>query len=296
MTGARARARRIRESARTSPTAVPTRWEAKSGLPRGAIRPVMHAVVLPGSLTGSLLNMVAAGSAGILWCYCAVRWNDGAYEILGGCDETVDERTRLTMGQGELGRLLPAAVREWYLLGGDRRLASVSSNLIAGTRDFASRPVTRFADNVYLLLETDSQHCCQWVVAISRGHDDRPVYLVDADDDTCTTRTVYAATFSDYSLTAAWDAILWAGELATGFDHPLPPGALDALTVRLTALPARHGWAVNQGCETVYRFDGAAKVVVAVTGETRRWGSAIAASSAAMRDALATLIGAIPPG
>ncbi|MBF9134983.1 SMI1/KNR4 family protein [Plantactinospora sp. S1510] len=220
-------------------------------------------------------------------------WNEAAYEILGGSDESAEARDELAELEGWIGGPLPESVREWYLLGGDRRLTSISSTLVTQTRDFTSPRVSRLLDNGYLLLETDTQHCCRWVVAVSAAHGDPPVYLIDPNDDTCTTRSRYAATFSDYAFTASWDATLWKGVLSADFDHPLPPDALDTLRLRLTALPTTHGWAMNQGCDAVYRFSGPAKVAVAVTGSTALW-SAIAAPSTARRDALATLIGATP--
>jgi hypothetical protein len=52
---------------------------------------------------------------------------------------------------------------------------------------------------------------------------------------------------------------------------------------------------MNQGCEAVHRFAGAAEVAVAVAGDMALW-SAIAAPSAEMRDDPAGLIGATPDG
>lgn len=222
-----------------------------------------------------------------------MRWNEAAYEVVGGCGEPAEAPDDLAVLEGWVGGPLPRAVREWYLLGGDRRLASTSTNLVTWTRDFASRTVGRFLDSRYLLLETDSQHCCRWVVAVSATDDDPPVYLIDQDDDACATRHRYAARFSEYAFTAVWDATLWAGELSAGFDHALPSDALDGLKLWLTALPTTQGWAMNQRCEAVYRFGGAARVAVAVEGGTALW-SAIAAPTAAMRDVLAGLVGAVP--
>jgi hypothetical protein len=224
-----------------------------------------------------------------------VGWNDAAYEILGGSDELAEARDELAVLEGWIGGALPESVREWYLLGGDRRLGPISSNVITRTRDFTSRTVGRFLDNGYLLLETDSQHCCRWIVAVAAAYNDPPVYLIDTDDDACTTRRRYADTFSDYAFTAAWDATLWKGELSADFDHALPTDALDMLRLRLTTLPTTRGWAMNQGCDAVYRFGGTAKVAIAATGSTALW-SAIAAPSAALRDAFGTLIGATPDG
>lgn len=220
-------------------------------------------------------------------------WNEAAYEILGGSDELVEARDELAVLEEWTGGPLPESVREWYLLSGDRRLATISSNSVTRTRDFTSRTVSRFLDNGYLLLETDSQHCCRWVVAISAAYGDPPVYLIEPDDDTCATRSRYADTFSEYAFTAAWDATLWQGKLTADFDHPLPSDALNALRLRLTGLPTTHGWAMNQRCDAVYRFGGPAMVAVAVTGSTALW-SAIAAPSTALRDTFATLIGATP--
>jgi hypothetical protein len=157
------------------------------------------------------------------------------------------------------------------------------------------RPVIRFLASGYLLLETDSQHCCRWVVGVSAVYGDPPVYLINPDDDTCASRSRYAGTFSDYAFTAAWDAAFWKGEVSADFDHPLPAGALETLKTRLTSLPTTHGWAMNQSCDAVHRFEGPAKVAVAVTGDTARW-SAIAAPSIATRGALAMLLGATPEG
>jgi hypothetical protein len=117
------------------------------------------------------------------------------------------------------------------------------------------------------------------------------VYLIDPDDDACTSRSRYAGTFSHYTFTTAWDAVLWSGELTVEFDHLLPPQALDALRSCLTELPATHGWAMNQGCDSVYRFDGTAKVAVAIAEGAAVW-SAIAAPTTGMHETLAEIIGA----
>lgn len=220
-----------------------------------------------------------------------MKWHEAAYEVLGGDDEPANVRHDVELLESWTGGPLPDAVREWYLRGGGQRLAAVSANLVTRTRDFDRATVGRFLDHGFLLLETDSQHCCRWVVAVSATDDDPPVYLIDPDDDACVTRSRYAATFSDYAFAHAWDAALWAEpDLLTEFDRPLPAGALDALTARLTTLPVTHGWAMNQGCDAVHRFGGAARVAVAVDGGVALW-SAIAGPLSAMRDTFARLIG-----
>lgn len=224
-----------------------------------------------------------------------MTWNAAAYEILGGFEGDAAAGTELAALERWVRGRLPEAVREWYLFGGDRRLASISSNLVTRTQDFTNQTVIRFLASGYLLLETDSQHCCRWVVEASSADDDPQVYLVDPDDDACTSGSRYVGTFSDYAFTAAWDAVLWKGEVWADFDHPLPVGALDALKTRLTPLPTTSGWAMNQRCDAVYRFEGVAKVAVAVAGGSALW-SAIAAPSIATRRAFATLVGATPEG
>ncbi|MGI5184405.1 hypothetical protein ACQEVZ_49945 [Dactylosporangium sp. CA-152071] len=220
-----------------------------------------------------------------------MAWTDAALEVLGVGGEPVGAPDEVAMLERWIGGALPEAVREWFLLGGDRRLAAVSSNLVTTARDFGSPAVGRFLDSGHLLLETELQHCCRWVVAVEAAYGDPPVYLVGPDDDACVTRSRYAAAFSEYVFAAAWDAVLWAGEMAADFDHPLPAGALEVLKRRLTALPVTYGWAMNQECDAVHRFEGEAKVAVAVTGGTAVW-SAVAAPDAGLRRALAELIGA----
>ena len=94
-----------------------------------------------------------------------MSWNAGAYEVLGGADaespagqsDLVNDPDRMSGGP------LPAAVREWFLLGGARRLAAISANTITQNDDLAAATVNRFLASGYLLLETDSQRCCRRV-------------------------------------------------------------------------------------------------------------------------------------
>ena len=217
-------------------------------------------------------------------------WNAAAYGIVGRAEGVMELPAELLALQEWVGGSLPAAVEEWYRLGGDQRLASVSCNRITRTENLTAATVARFLASGFLLLETDSQECCRWVVAASGEDADPPVYLIDPEDDACASRSRYADTFSDYAFTTAWDAVLWSGEPSAEFDHPLPPGALAALGSRLTRLPETYGWAMNQGCDRVYRFDGNAKVAVAVADGVALW-SAISAPSNGMREALAEIVG-----
>ncbi|WP_433788785.1 hypothetical protein [Actinoplanes sp. CA-252034] len=218
-------------------------------------------------------------------------WKAAAYEIVGRTDVMAEVAAELLALQEWAGGPLPAAVEEWFRFGGDQRLDSVSCNRITRTENLTGPTVARFLESGYLLLETDSQECCRWVVPVPGEDGDPPVYLIDPEDDACASRSRYADTFSDYAFTTAWDAVLWSGELSAEFDHPLPPGALFALGSRLTRLPETYGWAMNQGCDRVYRFDGSAKVAVAVADGVALW-SAISAPSNAMREAFAEIVGA----
>jgi len=124
-------------------------------------------------------------------------WNAAAYEVLGSCDELDGAGDEVARLEASLGAPLPAAVREWFVHGGAQRLASISSNVVTRTGDFAGRTVERRLRHGHLLLETDSQRCCRWVVDVSSAYADPPVYLIDADDEAGTTRSRYAAGFSD---------------------------------------------------------------------------------------------------
>jgi len=59
--------------------------------------------------------------------------------------------------------------------------------------------------------------------------------------------------------------------------------------------PTTFGWAHNQGCDAVYRFDGPARVATAVTGTTAAW-TAIATPDLALRARIADILGIPPDG
>ncbi|XVU21024.1 hypothetical protein ACQPZJ_27565 [Actinoplanes sp. CA-054009] len=192
----------------------------------------------------------------------ATVWNGAAFTILGDSEGDEDEVARMK---------LPAAVREWFLRGGDRRLAAIGFNLYPRLAEADAR----FLDAGYLLLETDSQFCCRWVVEMAAGEDDPPVYLIDPEDYACASRERYAERFSDYTFAGAWDADLWRDKTSdVDFDLPLQEGALDDLRRRLGALPVTYGWAGNQPCDAVLRFGspaGGERVALAVRGDQVLW-------------------------
>jgi hypothetical protein len=194
------------------------------------------------------------------------------------------------------GSRLPAAVREWFVGGGDERLVSMTDNVITKAVDLAGSDVGRFLGSGYLLLETDSQHCCRWVTPLHAVDDDPPVYLVDPEDYACDSRTRFADRFSSYTLTCAWDALLWHDDgIRTDFDYPLSSTVLDQLKARLSELPSTHGWAGNQGCDTVYRFEGhdePVRVGVAVRDTVVLW-SVISAPSPGTAESIARMVGAL---
>lgn len=218
-------------------------------------------------------------------------WSSAAYELLGGTADRADEPDGpLARLEHHIGGPLPAAVREWFRYGGADRTAALGDDLLTRTRDLTGPDVDRFLAAGHLLLGTDSQRCCRWVVTISPGDDDPPVYLIDPDDQACATRTRYADSFSAYTFSCVWDATLWRNNPLTGFDHPRPPDVVGRLAERLTGLPTTYGWAMNQSCDAVYRFGGEAEVALAVVGDTAVW-SAIHAPSPALRRQLADLVG-----
>ena len=70
-----------------------------------------------------------------------------------------------------------------------------------------------------------------------------------------------------------WDALLpGADDAMWSFDHEGPPDAVKDLVALLRQGPTTYGWAHNQGCDAVYRFDGeAARVSLALTGGAAVW-------------------------
>lgn len=163
---------------------------------------------------------------------------------------------------------------EWFGTGADRRLAQLSGNQIADLASIGEPDHARFLDAGLLLLETDSQHCCQWVTPLD-GPDDPVVYLIDPDDFEGESRTPYADSFTTFTETAVWDALLYrTDDAAWSFDHELRSDAVATLTTMLRPLPTTFGWAHNQGCDAIYRFDGPARVAIAVTGTMAVWTAA----------------------
>ncbi|MEV0899474.1 hypothetical protein [Actinoplanes sp. NPDC049802] len=192
-------------------------------------------------------------------------WNEAAFGLVGGPGDEVGVRA------------LPAAVREWYRFGGDERMAAVC-------RD---NRVTRLAglrcDGGPLVLESDGQGCGDWTVDPDSPLDDPPVLFGGSR---------YADHFSEYVFARLWETSLWRerGTL-TEFDHRLPDGAIAALGGWLRPLPATYGWALNQPCDVTYRFEGEARVAVAVSGGVALW-SVVSAGSEQVRENFARMVGA----
>lgn len=223
-----------------------------------------------------------------------MAWNAAAYALLGEPEgERADALIWLTDLEQRLRFRLPGAVREWFSTGSDERLAQRVDNLMVCAADLGRPDGGKdFAGSGYLLLATDSQYCCRWVVPVGGFSDDPPVYLIHPDDETCGGRIRYVDRFSAFVFTAAWDASLWSDTaVSMDFDHALDAGVLARLRNDLSQLPTTYGWAANQGCDAVYRFDGAARVALAVSGETAVW-SAVATPSPPLRTSIVELIGA----
>lgn len=194
-------------------------------------------------------------------------WNSAAYGLLDVPVE-VDPVAEAHVAAFELrwGFAMPAAVREWVV--GDWR------DWVAGARSHYppaydllelldwSGPGAR-----HLVVDRDSQNCCAFTVHVDEG-DDPPVYLVAPDDTTGGSRRVYAERYTTFTRIMAWDQVLFerGGKYADA--RPLPPAALPWLVARFEPLPPTFGWAGNQGCDTVRRFEGPAMVMVAVEAGT----------------------------
>jgi hypothetical protein len=135
------------------------------------------------------------------------------------------------------------------------------------------------------------QYCCRWVTPLGGG-DDPVVYLIDTDDFTGESRAPYVDSFTAYTEADVWDARLFrADDNAWSFDHELRPDAVATLGTMLERRPTTFGWAHNQGCEAVYRFDGAARAAIAVAGTKALW---TITSATALRDRIMDILG-VPP-
>ena len=209
--------------------------------------------------------------------------NEAALRMLG---LSTDNQAGVDELERRIGRRLPAAVREWFGLGADRRLAELTDNRIT---DLASLP-GEFLTAGLLLLETDSQYCCQLVTTLDEG-DNPPVYVVDPDDFAGETRSRYAETFTTYTEAVVWDALLrGVDEAVWSFDHEIRPGAIENLANILTPGPTTFDWAHNQGCDAVYRFHGEARVAVASAGGTALW-TVTSAPDPTLRTVIAEMLG-----
>jgi hypothetical protein len=199
--------------------------------------------------------------------YCAAMWNVDAYSLLDVPIE-VDAVAEARVAAFELrwGFTVPAAVREWIV--GDWRDWTGGQFADCPPRDdrlellSPAGPGSRF-----LVVDRDSQNCCAFVVSVDE-HDDPPVFLVDPDDTTGASRSVYAERFTAFTQVMVWDGKLFKeiGEFEDS--RALPPGALPWLLAQLEPLPTTLGWAGNQGCDAVHRFDGPAAVLLAVEAGT----------------------------
>lgn len=191
---------------------------------------------------------------------------------------------------------LPAAVGEWFAAGADRRLAEVSDNLIP---TLADRRGERFRQAGFLLLETDSQHCCEWVVALGNG-DNPEVHLVDPDDFSCVSRARYADSFTAYTEATVFDTRVMGPDSLWSFDHVLGSDVLAELRRILRPGPTTYGWAHNQGCDATYRFsqesrpevsdDADVQVSLAVAGSIALW-TVVYAPDPNVRTMIADILG-----
>ncbi|GAA0451070.1 hypothetical protein Aca07nite_55440 [Actinoplanes capillaceus] len=193
-------------------------------------------------------------------------WNAAAFDLVGGPGDEI------AVGS------FPAAVREWFRYGGDERMAAVCrDNLITRARDLR-------VGEKSLVLESDGQGCGDWTVDAGAGGDDPPVSFGGAR---------YADHFSEYVFARLWETLLWRErDTVTEFDHGLPEGAIAGLGGWLRPLPTTYGWALNQGCDVTYRFEGDARVAVAVSGGVAVW-SVVAAESPEVREHFARMVGAL---
>lgn len=251
----------------------------------------------------------------------ALLWCDEACRLLGVAPTPDPARLRLLTNWERTHHFdLPAALREWYAVPGavDRGVDPSGNDIVALDRLGEPHPCGGFLDFIeagYLLLETDSQCCCQWVIKLqlpvptgmeplfdlpvnlSAAHDDPPVYLIPPGSPDSPHRVVYAERFSSYVWTQVWDTCIGlAADIPSLYDDDVParPDLIARLRGRFAELPPTQGWAGNQPCDTVHRFgrDGT-RVEIAVRGElfVHVWATA---PTPAERHELALLLGIDP--
>ncbi len=204
------------------------------------------------------------------------------------------------------GLRVPAAVREWYeVRGASEWLAQRRGNFLVSAHDLGT-PLNGvdYLRRGRLATETDCQFCCRWVLRLplapdgtlplfplpqpsSVEFDDPAVFLVDPEHaDSHEDR--YADRFTTYVLTSVWDASL-PDVAVSDFDRPLPPDALTTLRRRFHEMPATYAWAGNQDCEAMYRFDGTARILLAVKNQVMLYTVVATDDPAARAEVLATL-------
>lgn len=231
-------------------------------------------------------------------------WHADAYRLM-GIEPTTDPALSAHVYPVErrLGRQLPGSVREWFTTpGAVSWLADRRGNFMVSSEQLGE-PLDG-VDHVSrdeLAVETDCQYCCRWVVRLPAldqiDGTNQPVALADPTVDLVDPEGKdqlvqrYADRFSEYVLTSVWDAHLPSDNSDWEFDHPLRPEALSELRRRYPELPTTYGWAGNQGCDAMFRFDGGAKVLLAVAGDTALY-SGVVAPSAKVRREVQTLLGA----
>ena len=226
-------------------------------------------------------------------------------------------RALLAHRDRELGVQFPAAVVEWYAIGGAvEHLAEHSDHRIIQLEELGLAADGRDLAVGRLLLAVENQECCDWVVplptpglasydiplprmASSADHQarwaraaDPPVELTESGEPAATW-TLAAPKFSTYTHAQVWDTAGSPSPYMTAvYDVPFRDQDLAVLQEQLVAGPRTYGWAGNFGGPglTIYRFERPGqRVWVATHPEQTEWwlGADSAASLAALTELLA---------
>ena len=168
-------------------------------------------------------------------------------------DPVVDEAARAAISDRErrLGVTIPAAVAEWYTLGG-----ADAVEVLAGSNDDYALRIEElgepfdgwgggrrdFIREGLLVIRIENQGVCYWAVPLDDGDDPRVLVEVDSPPDRLLWQ-LHAPSFSAYVFTLGWDRLAFG--LPYGLaaqDQPLGERDLALLEQRFVPQPSTYAW------------------------------------------------------
>ncbi len=181
--------------------------------------------------------------------------------------------------EARVGRLLPAAVRDWYVRDGACDIMRTYSNQDPPVElEDLGRPITDWrgdrklhdlAADGLLYIRSENQGVCGWAVRLDDGDDPTVVVNYGAIADPGEWQ-IQADTFSDYVFSGIWDFGPVPSELVIQAQNgPLSENALDHLRLHFRESVRTWGWPGD----AQYRFegDGLRLLLWSVTGGQTDW-------------------------